>query len=132
MAKKFKSHLLINSETYQINQKNNLKLIKMMKDLEQKASFESEKRRDRFKERNQLSPRERLSALVDPGMPFLQLFNMTGYLADDPKPKTSIPGASIISGMVIFLEFVVLFGLTIVVSMPELLLRCLSKKAWHV
>ena len=99
MAKKFKSHLLINSETYQINQKNNLKLIKMMKDLEQKASFESEKRRDRFKERNQLSPRERLSALVDPGMPFLQLFNMTGYLADDPKPKTSIPGASIISGI---------------------------------
>ena len=42
MTKKFKSHLLINSETYQINQKNNLKLIKMMKDLEQKASFESE------------------------------------------------------------------------------------------
>ena len=99
MSKKFKSHFLINSETYQINQKNNLKLIKMMKDLEQKASFESEKRRDRFKERNQLSPRERLSALVDPGMPFLQLFNMTGYLADDPKPKTSIPGASIISGI---------------------------------
>ena len=91
MSKKIKSHLLINSETYQINQKNNLKLIKMMKDLEQKASFESEKRRDRFKERNQLSPRERLSSLVDPGMPFLQLFNMTGYLADDPKPKTSIP-----------------------------------------
>ena len=53
MSKKIKSHLLINSETYQINQKNNLKLIKMMKDLEQKASFESEKRRDRFKERNQ-------------------------------------------------------------------------------
>ena len=24
---------------------------------------------------------------------------MTGYLADDPKPKTSIPGASIISGI---------------------------------
>ena len=46
MAKKFKSHLLINSETYQINQKNNIKLIKMMKDLEQKASFESEKRRN--------------------------------------------------------------------------------------
>ena len=32
MAKKFKSHLLINSETYQVNQKNNIKLIKMMKD----------------------------------------------------------------------------------------------------
>ena len=57
------------------------------------------KKRDRFKERSQLSPRERLSSLIDPGMPFLQLFNMTGYLADDPNPKTSIPGASIISGI---------------------------------
>ena len=99
MVKKFKSHFLTNTETFQKNKKNNLKLIQLMKDLEQKASDESEKRRDRFKERNQLSPRERLSSLIDPGMPFFQLFNITGYLADDPDPNTSIPGASIISGI---------------------------------
>ena len=82
MVKKFKSQLVINSETFQKNKKSNLKLIQLMKDLEQKASDESEKRRDRFKERNQLSPRERLSSLIDPGMPFFQLFNMTGYVWD--------------------------------------------------
>ena len=99
MVNKFKSRLITNTDSFQINKKNNLKLIKFMRDLEQKASDQSEMRRDRFKERNQLSPRERLFALIDPGMPFLQLFNITGYLADDPKPKSSIPGASIISGI---------------------------------
>ncbi len=99
MVKKFESRLQTNSNTFQTNQKDNLKLIKLMKDLEQKASDQSEKKRDRFNERNQLSPRERLSSLVDSGMPFLQLFNITGYLAEDSNPKSSIPGASIISGI---------------------------------
>ena len=70
-----------------------------MRELENRASVKSELRRSRFDERSQLSPRERLTALIDPGMPFLELFNMTGYLAEDTNPKTAIPGSSIISGI---------------------------------
>ena len=70
-----------------------------MRELENRASVKSELRRSRFDERSQLSPRERLTALIDPGMPFLELFNMTGYLAEDTNPETSIPGSSIISGI---------------------------------
>ena len=70
-----------------------------MRDLENRASEKSELRRTRFDERSQLSPRERLTALLDPGMPFLELFNMTGYLVDDPNPETTIPGSTIISGI---------------------------------
>ena len=46
MLNKFKSHLITNSETFQKNKKNNLKLIKIMKDLEQKSSDYSEKKKE--------------------------------------------------------------------------------------
>ena len=48
MLNKFKSHLITNSETFQKNKKNNLKLIKIMKDLEQKSSDYSEKKKRPF------------------------------------------------------------------------------------
>ena len=70
-----------------------------MRDLENRALDKSELKRSRFDERAQLSPRDRLTALIDPGMPFLELFNMTGYLVEDTNPETSIPGSSIISGI---------------------------------
>ena len=59
----------------------------------------SEKRRERFHQRGQLTPRERLSQLLDPGLPFLELYNMANYLAEDPNPDTSIPGGSSIAGI---------------------------------
>jgi len=74
-------------------------LIEKMRMLEARAETLSEKRRARFEERGQLSPRERLAALLDPGMPFLELYNLASYLADDPDPKTSVPGASAILGV---------------------------------
>ena len=52
-----------------------------------------------YQDRNQISPRERLSELLDDGLPFLELFNMANYLCDEKNPEISIPGASIISGI---------------------------------
>ena len=95
--KVFSSKLIKTSETFELNSSNHKLLIKKMRDLEQRAQEKSELRRSRFNERSQLSPRDRLTALIDPGMPFLELFNMTGYLVEDINPETSIPGSSIIS-----------------------------------
>jgi len=74
-------------------------LIARLRRLEARAADHSEARRATFEKRGQLSPRDRLAALLDPGLPFLELFNMASYLVDDPDPETSIPGASIIAGI---------------------------------
>ena len=49
--------------------------------------------------RGQLTPRERLARLLDPGMPFLTVGNLAGYLLDTNDPDKSIPGSTIISGI---------------------------------
>lgn len=84
---------------YPENRTGMLDLVKKMRALEDRATAASEKRRPVFDKRGQLSPRERLAALLDPGMPWLELFNLASYLVDDPDPQTSIPGGSMITGI---------------------------------
>ncbi len=74
-------------------------LIARMRRLEARTAARSEARRPIFDKRGQLSPRDRLAALLDPGLPFLDLYNMASYLVDDPDPETSVPGASILAGI---------------------------------
>jgi len=76
-----------------------LALVDRLREYEARAAAKSEKRRPRFEERGQLTPRERMSRLLDPGMPFLELYNMTNFLVDDPNPETSIPGGNMIAGI---------------------------------
>src|ERR1700744_6043784 len=54
-----------------------------------------ERARKLHKERNQLLPRERLAALVDPGSPFLEFCQLAGEGLYDGAP----PGGSIITGV---------------------------------
>ncbi|MDC0254524.1 acyl-CoA carboxylase subunit beta [Bacteriovoracales bacterium] len=95
----FKTKMDRESENFEQNRFEMLDLIDKLRGLEKRASDLSEKRRPRFEERGQLTPRERLSSLLDPGMPFLELYNMASYLVDDPNPETSIPGANMITGI---------------------------------
>ncbi|EBA14985.1 acetyl-CoA carboxylase carboxyltransferase [Roseobacter sp. SK209-2-6] len=95
----FQSKISPESESFQQNREAMEALVKRMRDLEARAAAKSEERRAVFDKRGQLSPRERLAALLDPGMPFLELFNLASYLVDDPDPETSVPGASIILGI---------------------------------
>ena len=95
----FESKLNTHTESFRINTEENKALLGKMEMLLDRASQKSEQRRTVFDERNQLSPRERLGALIDPGFPFLELFNMAGYCVDDPNPETSIPGSSLIGGI---------------------------------
>ena len=95
----FESKLNKQTESFRINTEENKALLGKMEMLLNRAAQKSEQRRTVFEERNQLSPRERLGALIDPGFPFLELFNMAGYCVDDPNPETSIPGSSLIGGI---------------------------------
>ncbi|MEX5562057.1 carboxyl transferase domain-containing protein [Pseudophaeobacter sp. 1A16562] len=95
----FQSRISPASDAYQTNRAEMLALVDRMRALEARAAAKSEQRRPVFDKRGQLSPRERVSALLDPGMPFVELYNMASYLVDDPDPETSIPGASIITGI---------------------------------
>ncbi|WP_240334321.1 acyl-CoA carboxylase subunit beta [Sphingobium estronivorans] len=73
--------------------------VEAMRALEGRAIALSDKRQARFAERGQILPRERLARLVDPGLPFLELYNLANYLVEDANPETSIPGASTIIGI---------------------------------
>jgi geranyl-CoA carboxylase beta subunit len=87
------------SQAFGRNRQSMLELVEKMRSVEGRAAALSEKRRDRFEERGQLTPRERLARLLDPGMPFLDLYNLATYLVDEPDPEKSIPGANMITGI---------------------------------
>ena len=95
----FKSRLDSQSAAFQSNREDMLALVGELRRIESRAATLSEKRRPVFEKRGQLTPRERLARLLDPGMPFLELYNLANYLVDDPDPKTSIPGASTLVGI---------------------------------
>lgn len=95
----FVSRINTTSDQFAKNKEDLLKLVEKMRALEKRAEAKSELRRPIFNKRGQLSPRERLSALLDPGLPFLELYNLASYLVDDPDPETTIPRASVTLGI---------------------------------
>ncbi|MEL7462682.1 MAG: carboxyl transferase domain-containing protein [Pseudomonadota bacterium] len=84
---------------FEANRAEMLALIDKLRALETRAAEESEKSRPRFEKRGQLTPRERLARLLDPGMPFLRLHSLAGYMVDTQKEEKSIPGSSLLVGL---------------------------------
>ena len=76
-----------------------LTAVEELRELEARAERKSEERRTRFHERGQITPRERLARLLDPGMPFLRLHSLAGYLADSDDSDVSIPGSTFVAGI---------------------------------
>ncbi|MEM1111223.1 MAG: carboxyl transferase domain-containing protein [Pseudomonadota bacterium] len=95
----FKTALDTQSAEFEQNRQDMLHKVELLRSYESRAVELSEKRRPRFEERGQLSPRQRLARLLDPGRPFLELFNMANFLVEDANVETSIPGSSIITGI---------------------------------
>ncbi len=95
----YQSKIDTKSESFARNRADMLALIDQLRSYEARAAMLSEKRKPRFEERGQLTPRERLERLLDPGMPFQRLYNMANFLVDDPDIETSVPGANIIAGI---------------------------------
>ncbi|MEM1050453.1 MAG: carboxyl transferase domain-containing protein [Pseudomonadota bacterium] len=93
------SRISTSSETFQQNRADMMALIEKLNELNARAGLISEKRKPRFEERGQLTPRERLSRILDPGMPWFSLGNVTGYLSDTKDEAKSLPGSTQISGI---------------------------------
>ncbi len=95
----FASKISPNSESFARNRANMLELVERLQVLNARGAAISEKRKPRFEERGQLTPRERLARLLDPGMPFLVVGNLAGSLVDTRDPDKSIAGSTVISGI---------------------------------
>jgi geranyl-CoA carboxylase beta subunit len=95
----FTSKINTQSEGFARNRKDMLALIDKMRDLNLRGRNKSEQRKPRFEERGQLTPRERLSRLLDPGMPFLSIGNLAGWMLDTSDPEKSMPGGNAIAGV---------------------------------
>jgi geranyl-CoA carboxylase beta subunit len=95
----FQSRVSPSSAAFQKNRADMLRLIDKLSELNARAPALSAKRKARFEERGQLLPRERLARLLDPGMPWLQISNIAGYLVDTPDETKSIAGSTIFSGI---------------------------------
>lgn len=95
----FNSLINAQSEEYAKNRTEMLTLVDRLHQLRDRARLLSERRRDVFEKRGQLLPRERIARLLDPGLPFLELFGLANYLVDEPDRDKSVPGASTLAGI---------------------------------
>jgi geranyl-CoA carboxylase beta subunit len=73
--------------------------IDQLRSLEERASAASAKSRPVFDKRGQLLPRERVALLLDPGLPYLPLCSLAGYLQDTKDPAQSVPGGGMVAGI---------------------------------
>ena len=87
------------SESFRANREQMLALIGEFRALEQKVRDFSNSKRDRFRARKQLLPRERVALLLDPGAPWLELSTLAGFRMHDDDGAEGIQGGGGISGV---------------------------------
>lgn len=95
----YESRIDRGSEDFLKNRAGMMALIERMEGLNARAPALSAQKAERFHARGQLLPRERLARLLDPGMPFLTIGNLSGYMLDTDKEERSIPGSTLIAGI---------------------------------
>lgn len=93
------STLSTSSESFQANREAMLALLGRVRAAEARTRAKSAASRERFEKRGQLLPRERVSLLLDPGTPFLELATLAGYGMDHPDPEKTAPGGGMIAGI---------------------------------
>jgi geranyl-CoA carboxylase beta subunit len=95
----FESRIDQRSETFRANRERILALIEQFRALEQKARDASNSRRDQFRKRGQLLPRERVALLIDRGAPWLELATLAGFRMHDDDGTDGIQGGGGIAGV---------------------------------
>jgi len=76
-----------------------VELIRGVRALEDKIRVNSQRSRQRFEERSQLLPRERLVRLLDRGDCFVELSPLAGYRMHDDDGEDNIAGGNVITGI---------------------------------
>lgn len=84
---------------YADNRAHMLALIEQWRSLEARTRSASARAQPLFDKRGQLLPRERVMRLLDPGVPFLELSTLAGWLQDTPEADKSVPGGGVIVGI---------------------------------
>lgn len=87
------------SENFLQNSQDMLHLVAELEALEDQARVASERSAAKFEARSQISPRERVSRIIDPGSRFVELCNLAGYSSVPDDPEQQIPGGSQIAGI---------------------------------
>ena len=87
------------SDAFAANRARTLALIERWRSLEARTGAVSAKAGPLFEKRGQLLPRERVARLLDPGVPFLELSTLAGWLQDSDDPERSLPGGGSIVGI---------------------------------
>ncbi|MEM1380679.1 MAG: carboxyl transferase domain-containing protein [Pseudomonadota bacterium] len=95
----FRSSIDTSSALFKRNTDEMIRLTERLAELNDRGARVSDRKREKFHARNQLLPRERLAHLLDPGMPFLTIGNLSGYMLDTDKEERSVPGSTIIAGI---------------------------------
>ena len=95
----FQSRIRGDDPAFAANRADMLALVDRLAEIKDRARRLSEKRRPVFEERGQLTPRERVARLLDPGLPFLEVYGLANYMVEDSDPESSVPGASAIAGI---------------------------------
>ena len=93
------STLSPSSDSFAAQRDGMLALIDRVRSYEQRTVAKSAASRERFEKRGQLLPRERLSLLLDPGTPFLEISTLAGLGLDDPDLSKSVPGGGVVAGI---------------------------------
>lgn len=92
------SHIDNNSPEYQANALSMKEAVDEFRAIERRVIEAAEEKAPRYKKRGLLTPRERLSLLLDLGEPFLELSTLCGYMQDGDKDG-SAAGGSCITGI---------------------------------
>ena len=87
------------SENFRVNREQMLALIGKFRALEQKVRDASNARRERFRARKQLLPRERVALLLDPAAPWLELSTLAGFRMHDDDGDAGIQGGGGVAGI---------------------------------
>lgn len=73
--------------------------IEALRALEARAAQASAKSKPVFDKRGQLLPRERVALLLDPGLPYLPLCSLAGFMQDTQDRDRSVPGGGMVAGI---------------------------------
>ena len=87
------------SEAFETNREQMLALVERFRELEQRVRDKSNGRRERFRKRGQLLPRERVAALLDVGSPWLELSTLAGLGMHDDDGERDVLGGGCIVGI---------------------------------
>ncbi len=93
------SKLDTGSAAFAANRAHALELIAQWRAIEARTRAASARAQPLFDKRGQLLPRERVARLLDPGIPFLELSTLAGWMQDLPDAATSVPGGGVIAGI---------------------------------